>query len=228
MINLRKDAEAYTDIYGFMQPWTNQSSFNGVLYESQYLLIMNLIGQLGKGDITQWLYTMESILVQPGLIQRTPTYTEQEGPDDYIGYLAALKIANPELAMDVIKYGFKNFGSFNNTTPGKWTFNSFLWRQPQLLAHAYYAAGKRPNFLLRLIWLVTVALAGMNVPVGQTDERILPWLLVKTWNGQGYFSKLAVSIWTKRLFKDYTNGMQDVFKIYFGPDHPLTQYVPKI
>jgi len=225
---LQDEIIPYIDANGFVQPGLGAESFNGVLYTSEYIVLLKRLGQLTPSAQLQWATALTKVTLAPGLIERTPTYNAQEGPDDYIGYLAAGKYINSKDAIDVWNYGLTHYGAFNNTYPGKWSWTAFLWRQPQLVAHTLYAANKSPGGLLQLVWAGTIALSCWREPITNTSDRILAWLLIETWDGKGWLNKWAVKLWSKRLLRDYSGGMTTVAAIYFGPNHPLAKYWPEI
>lgn len=221
IMNLKEDIKPYLDQWGFVQPALGANSFNGVLYTAEYILALYKQNILTMNDISNCINTINKVIIEPGLIKRTPSYNEQEGPDDYIGFLCVAKLFSSNYAKDFLKYGLKHWGSYNNEQPGKWTTRSFLWRQPQLIAHALYACGERPIAPLRFIWAITILLAGWRIPTNDLDARILSYLLIQNWDGKGWFCKWVVRVWNKRLLKDYPNGMKDVMMNYFQPGHPL-------
>lgn len=211
---------------GLVMPRKASPSNNGVLYTAIYMMIAERIGEYENIRIPRIADAFNPLIVQPGLIRRSKTCADQEGPDDYVGFLAVAHLYYYVWAEEFLAYGWSNYGCYNNVDPGQFTWSAFLWRQPQLIAHAKYAAYERPNVFLRFAWIMTILLAGFRSPPSNTDARTLSWLLIQVWDGNGFFCKLAVNAWKKRLFRDYPCGMKDVFRIYFGDEHPFTTYVP--
>jgi hypothetical protein len=232
-MSIRDEMVAYTGPDGLVWSSLNGPGGNGVLYTAEYAVILWRMGIVSTSDLLAWHKAMQPCLVQPGLLQRQAGNTLQEGPDDYVGYLAACAVFHmiPE-ARDVFNYGYKYWGSFNNTNPGKWTIDSWLWRQPQMIAHNLYGMAQTPNFIRRGFWIIAILLAAYNTSLADTDTSILSWLLIQAWsaNGKpGIIGKLAVWIWSKRLLKVFgQTGMQKVFSIYFQPEHPIAKYSPII
>lgn len=227
---LRDEIVPYTGTDGLVWSSLAGPGGNGVLYTAEYYVMLDRLNQLQMTDKANWLKVMAPCVIKPGLIQRSATDQEQEGPDDYVGYLtAACVLSLPWVDNDVYQYGLHDFGAFNNVTPGAFSWQSMLWRQPQLIAHIKYSMKKIPNFALRLTWIVSILLAGYNTDTKDTDTTILSWLLIQSWtiggNSYGIFGRLAVKYWTYRLLKVYgPKGMQSVFGIYFQPDHPIAKY----
>lgn len=200
---------------------------NGVMYLSEFMLMLSLRNELEINDIVYYKSVISKCYAVPGCLQRSPVNNIMlEAPDDYYGYyaaLAALKLKDlGNLSWD---YGVKHYGSFNNVEPGKFTFKSMFWRQPQLLAMAKVAAGKSPGLLLSLYSAIIIGTGNMVTQIENTDSRRLAWLLIKTLAPVSTLCRLASKLWFKRLYKDYgPTGMQAVRKIYYGINHPFTFY----
>lgn len=156
-----------------------------------------------------------------------------EQPDDYYGVLAAAQILKrPKHALDIYNWGMSHKGSFNSIEPSKWTSESFLWRQPGLLAAAIAASGKArwyhtPIFALAAL---VIATSCIGVPPGETDSRLLSWCLIQAVSPASLLCRLASKLWYARLKKDYPtqgldpNSMRLVAKIYFKDNHPFGEF----
>lgn len=219
--------DGYITSTGLVCPSKGGGSNNGVLYTSEYYLLLFLNGELTDDDQAKYGVVMTSCFKQPGLLSRNPDGSGGgEGPDDYYGLAAAADAIAPWIACDVLKYGYKHFGSFNNEDPGKWTSKSFLWRQIQLYCCFKWAAGETPNPLFRLYVAISIAVAGFRTPTSDTDARILSWLVIHVAAKKSATCRVAANIWRKRLLKDYPNGMRDVASLYFGVGSPFSIYWP--
>jgi hypothetical protein len=209
-------------------------SNNGVLYTSEYLTILMQMNQLDSAELnTQFAKLIACQPSAPGLLQRHPDNAGgQEGPDDYYGYAAACKAyrlttGDSKYSDQVLSYGFAHYGSFNNMNPGVWTKDSFLWRQPQLIAAFLGAGGKAPAWSWPFyLWAaIAIFVSCRNVPTGNTDARFLSWLLIYAVSDQSWLCRWAAKGWFERLEKDYgPNGMNACCKIYFQAGHPFIQY----
>jgi len=138
-----------------------------------------------------------------------------------------------ELAEMVIDYGWQHFGSFNDREPGKWTFASWLWRQPQLMFALYCAAGRHPKWYNPLSWwlypfevytALIIATSCMFSAPTDWDARRLSWLLIQTVSPVSFLCRLAAKIWTHRLNATYTDGMRSVAAGYYQQGHPFIKY----
>lgn len=227
----------YTDGYGLIsptqlnEPKPMRSCDNGVLYLSEYYILLE------KNNIPDFKDNWEKIVSTsfqaPGLLARAPDCNgDQEGPDNHYGLLAASVVLNkPNLPYDILQYGKAHWGWYNNQMPGtvrtkdgriNWT--AFQWRQLQLLT-AMLTASKQLRFYhfpLVVFTALVIATSCMNVDKGNSDARILSWLLILIMSPSSLLCRCASKLWTKRLFNTYPNGMKDVFNIYFGPEHPIT------
>lgn len=235
-MTLNEALKPYRDADGLVRPALGVDSNNGVLYTSMALVLSRLLpGRNGMDTVIEFGNITEKCdTAGEGLLRRSSTCTDQEGPDDYIGYLAASGVCGQAFcAHDVIAFGKAHNGFFNNECPGTYkhrdgsiNWSAFLARQPQLIAHAYFAAGLKPIVPLRAYWALSIALSGWRAPLSDTDSRILPWLMVKTNPAPNWLERKAIAIFKARLMKDYgVCGMQIVMTTAFGVTHPLASYM---
>lgn len=106
-----------------------------------------------------------------------------------------------------------------------WT--AWLGRFPQIIAHAQFAAGERPNLFRRIAWAFSVWECGRWFDKDGTDPWILTWHLVRTFRESAQDSilcELACASYHQRLFKKWPGGLSSVFAQYFGWPHPLTKW----
>lgn len=224
-----------------MRPGELQGSGNGVMYTAEYFIILNRSLKWSVYAQTSFLSRVSPCIDSNGLLNRYPLsqISHQEGPDDYYGVLSACK----ELGITSIPRQFmsavnKYWGFLNNENPGKWTKNSFLIRQPALLAcmvAAAYPSLKNPlHYLIRLaffpFFLVTsliISTSCMFTETDNSDSRRVAWHVIQATKSASLFCKLASLIWYKRLYEDYgPTGMKAVATIYYEPhgSHPFALY----
>lgn len=209
-----------------------RSSDNGVMFTSEYFIYLQKNYELNKFD--SWIYDnlMRSCMLTPGLLARAPGDMGQSPPDDMIAVAAACsQLCIPDLAREILKYGFTHKGSFNNANPTVWTKESFLWRQPQLLAALLAAARMGQNnplvWVLNLYAALVIAVAGKGVDPQNTDARRLSWLLIQAMTPVSGVCRLAAKLWKRRAEKDYgPDFMKAICAIYYQPrgEHPFAEY----
>jgi hypothetical protein len=227
--------DGYTDANGLVSPHrcspleVNPSG-NGVMYTGELMMMLALRGEIDFEDDESFVDAMRTCQVEPGLLKRGPGYRDQEGPDDYYGFAAGCVATDAiTLADNVVDYGLANFGSFNNEDPGKWTWKSFLWRQPQLICALYAAADRAPIWIfpLRLYTAAVIATSCMLAPLEDTDARRLSWLLLHTMRRTSLLCRAAGWFWNRRLRKHYgPEGMRAVARVYYEAGHPFAKYWP--
>ncbi len=244
---LREEIKLFTDADGLISPYnlerpgeTTNASGNGVLYTGEYIALLKRLGELNELDSITFFQTMLKCMPHAiGLLHRSPTHPDQQGPDDYVGFFVGCYVTgNKELAQSVINYGWDHYGFFNNENPGsyyhkdgRFNWSALLIRQPQLICLAYWAAGKEPNIIFIIYVMFVILFAGRNKPVGDVDSRLLSWLLIQVAIENSRLCLWAAKLWTNRLLKTYPNGMKDVANIAFGnrnPEHPFAKYWPKV
>lgn len=211
---------------------------NGVMYTSEYTVLLSNLGVLEDSSIEEFIETISHCLTPEGILKRNPDGSGgQEGPDDYYGLMNACihtKVVKiPRMILSAIN---KYKGCLNNVDPNKWTFQSFLIRQPQLIAcivAAAYPSLKNPlHWLIRLaltpaflISACIIALSGLESPTGELDNRRLTWHLVSTLTRVSLACNLAAILWRRRLCKDYgVTGMKEVMTRYLEFGHPIAKY----
>jgi len=138
----------YTDKYNLVQPGPIK---DGKVGTSQNGLLTTGIASECLKDTPHHLWVPKytkaiiSCQLEKGLYKRSPTsINDQESHDDYRGIaLFAFNTKQPHLAKDVITYGRRNLGFYNNTNTFR--FNSWLWRFPDAFYCLKIAANIEPN-----------------------------------------------------------------------------------
>jgi hypothetical protein len=219
-------------------PGTLSASDNGPMYSSEYYIILKKSNQLTEQDKIDFANRIGQCIGPEGILNRKPVSQNsgQEGPDDYYGTLNASKqLGNTDIPRKFLKAVFKYFGALNNVNPGQWTTDSFLIRQPQLLAAMVTASFPTWNplhILMRLLFLpcffvaaITLLFSCKGIPINQADPRRLSWHLLQTVADRSLMCKLASMVWYNRLKNDYdTAEMNGVAANYYQTGHPFIKY----
>lgn len=232
--SIQSDFRPYFDGNGLLAPnpvppGTKQGSDNGLMFLSEYFIILNTYG--GLDDYDKWyFFSVLKSCMNNGMLNRVPItqQSSQEGPDDYLGVLnACVQLEETDIPKSILKTAIKNLGCLNNVNPGKWTIQSFLLRQPQLLC-AMIAASYPKNTLIKLLAFplfaftaVLIACSGMRAPISDSNSRRLCWHLISIVIPASYMCRVGAKIWYKRLSKQYNSsyffGMEVVNGIYYQP-----------
>lgn len=206
---------------GLIAPMPHGGSGNGVLYTAIAVLLLKANQCVSASEsankskiINSYVDSIYKCFIEPGLLSRGAGSYDQEGPDDYIGACTL-----PTFAVAILKYGKSHWFNYNNVNPGKITKSSFMLRQPQLIAHMYYGAYRRPNIFLRLYWSLAVIYAALTTNKTDQDGWMLTWLLV-----YNNYNSLAAKIWRYRVNKVFGNqGLKNLNYLNNG-DHPITKW----
>lgn len=238
-MSLREDILPYTDADGLVAPWKvpqghRNGSGNGLLYTSLYYILLTNKGLIGTPERLAFMETImpcESSI--PGVYNRSPVHPDQEGPDDYIGLVAAASI----LELKSICWGILTHGMEKpfQLGPIKLFFNycniakevvlhrsSWLGRMPQVVAHIKLACGVQPTFVQKLVWCYSV-ISSVYAKEDNFDARILSYLLVRNYSVGGDGIRNALCDWAVRWFLKRTD-MSKVMQKAFGEGHPLAVY----
>lgn len=164
---MRDEFKDYIDALGYLNPHpinpnTIHNCDNSLMFTSEYYMILKNRGELTPRDATNWKILVETSMPQPGLLARYPGDTGQDGPDNMVAVLgAAASLNKPDIARQILDYGLKHFGFFNNENPrsfkgknGKINWEAFLWRQFQLAFAAASASGWYNNAVIPLAILL--------------------------------------------------------------------------
>jgi hypothetical protein len=236
-MGVREDFEPYLDKNGYANPFpvspgVGRSCDNVTLYTSEMYVILQKLGVANSVDFDKWEQLIRDSMQEPGLLSRYPgATTEQDSPDNMIGVLCASKVLKrPKIAREILLYGIRHFGCFDNVAPDTFSFKSMLWRQPQLFAGSIASAfpsWKNPlHILIRMLAFplflyasCVIFVSCIDEPLGSTDPRLLSWLLIQSVVPVSITCKLASLFWYHRLYSVYgSNGMKGVASIYFSPN----------
>jgi len=231
------DFKSYIDGNGLNSPqpgsWaSNQSgSDNGTMYTSEMYIILKKNGQLTVSDELSFEHMIDRCIGPEGLLNRVPVGQNdgQDGPDNILAVLnGCIELKNTDIPRTLFWACIKYLGFLNNVNPGTKTLQSFLVRQPQLVAAMVSAAF--PSLLNPFHWLIrilsfpvyfvaagSIAISCIGTPTGDTDSRRLAWHLQNNTKKTSFMCLLASLIWLRRLAKDYPNKMNDVAAIYYNP-----------
>lgn len=254
------DLAIYTDTDGCIAPTRGphqgSASRNGLLYTSEAFITMSRLMANGVHYLStgpEFTRLVNLCWKEPGLLKRGPHFTDQEGPDDYVGVIACSAIYAPDILWKIYNYGQNKtklrgiftdgkttnlwlwksldfiFGwvsvryNYNNVNPGTMSRSSWLGRQGQLIAHLHHALGTRPSFLLRMWWALAVFSASFAAKTDQ-DSWMLTWLLVTTYRGGSRLCTLASKVWWYSLHKNFGQEAQGICARTLEPGHPLGRY----
>ena len=236
----------YIDADKFVQnkPYPNphNETGNGFRYSSERICIIKKHGQLNTNEITNFQVLVKNSQIEPGLVKRSPTHTDQQGPDDIvaIGSAASEHDDLRYIAGQFLEYGWKwkpiPF-NFNNVLPGTfWKLNkdtgkkelntsAMLFRQPQLIAHFMYAYNKKaPNWFLKFVWNLTIKTNGFKGDTEDQDSWVLSWHLINAYKNSSFRTEKQDKIcadWLVRFNKQWPSGMEELLTKYFGFPHIL-------
>lgn len=248
MSQIHDDFAPYVDEFGYVNP----TSSNTIRATSELLLIIGgarlypngalspKFGTPDGDDFVKSFHAIESLQIFPGLFERTLTSKDQEGPDDYIAVVNALR--GYFIAIYIYQWGqrktpirglftspvlkfllgwIKVRYNYNNVIPDMVNRSSWLGRQIQVRAHIKWGANVYPSILERLYWGIVISISGKP---GDQDSWALSWHLIQCMAGRCWIGNLAVKLWKKRFAVAYPGGIKQVFAEYYGKDHPLAKW----
>jgi hypothetical protein len=189
------------------------------------MVILQQNHMYGGIDFLDFGHLIKKCETSEGVLSRTPSKAGgQEGPDDYTGVAAA----SSAFADSMVDHGRSHFWVFNNVgkdirnPDGSINWAAFFIRFPALVAHMRYSAGYRPNLFLKTAWRLSVLTCGLLN--NDQDSWILTWLLIHAAGDRGTVNKFITRTWVRKLRKRFPGGISEVFRNYFGFNHPISRY----
>lgn len=217
----------------------NDSSGNCIAITSLALMLAYRIGEFNNPYNLKYIREFEKELGEceiigfPGLINRSPTKVkDQEGWDDYVLLLAVTgkNCLNLSIASSIHNHGKKYLWSFNNESPGKFTFKSFLGRYPIFISHTYFALNLTPNLFLKLYWCLGILLSLFSK---DSTSDVLYFSVIETEHGMSLICTIAHRIRSifkkKEILKNQIGLWLSVSKDEKGNalpnlEHPIVKY----
>lgn len=210
---------------GLIAPTPHGDSGNGVLYSAIAIIILrdrstclttearHVVRALRNSYAKAIMTCFRSDAI--GVLCRNPGNTGyQEGPDDYVGASSLLCAA-----YFILRYGKSHWFNYNNVNLDKITKSSWLLRQPQLIAHMYYGAEKKPNLFLRLYWHLAILYSALTTKKTDQDGWMLTWLLIRT-----HPDTWVERVWRKKVKKLFGDqGLKNLNYLNNG-NHPITKW----
>jgi len=215
----------------------SKGSDNGTMYTSEYFIMLKKNGLLGPADAADYVARIASCVDSNGLLNRVPIgqNDELDSPDDYYGVAdGCIEMGETGIPRGFLRCLVKYLGCLNNVSPGTFSWQSFLARQPQMVCAIFSAAFpslKNPlhylvrllGFPLYLISAIVLLVSCIGADPSDTDARRLAWHMGNATSKVSLMCWLAFKVWKNRLYKTYPNGMKDVAGIYYQP-HPDNPY----
>lgn len=122
--------------------------------------------------------------------------------------------------------GLKPPRRFYNVRPNDWSIQSWWGRSPGFMALLELSALDRTSWF-RYFALWVGQFLPLFQPKNETSDKKLTYLVWQWLKTRNRFWNLSYKLWCLILTKIHPNGMQDVYKIYYGEDHPLTKHTPR-
>jgi hypothetical protein len=199
-----------------------RSCDNLLLFTGTYIQLLDTIT---PNDAYLFSKFVRSCEVVPGLFNRYPGFHGQESWDDLIGVVAGSHRLGLQYGSEVLYYGEDHDWNWNNVQPGVINTESMLGRFPQFVAMLRVAGRETPSYAEQILFAACCIRAAFDPP-GDTSGRCLQFLMNRVVFGKCMLMDLSIFFWRWKMKRVYPGGMRDVYKIYFGPEHPFAVYGP--
>ncbi len=121
---------------------------------------------------------------------------------------------------------FKAPNQFYNVRPYDWSIQSWWGRSPGFMALLELSALDRTSWF-RLFALWVGQFLPLFQPKQETSDKKLTYIVWQWLKSRNKFWNLSYRLWCYMLIRIHPEGMRDVYKIYYGEDHPLTKHTPR-
>lgn len=223
-MDLRREIfEHYVDRDGLVtidRDPTPQSTGNGLLFTSIYLVLQKLRGEITDEDGNKFIKPILNCQIEPGLYNRNPGRPDREAWDDYVGIAAVGAMLYRFFSTEIVQYGSRNAWCFNNENPGH--FKPWAWhgRFLGLIGVYLMAAGQQPSFLQKLL-IGSMLRSGVARDNADPGAKITTWLktvIVKNYSAHWDDDILEFN----RSIVKHFGSLSGLFACYFGPTHPFS------
>jgi hypothetical protein len=209
---------AYIDTNGFIKPKSDSvDSGNGILYSALELSLLKANKLELTFAETDYFPIVARSMKEPGLLSRSPTKTEQEQWDDYLGLtLASAVTNNTVLLRQSLVYGFKHLFVMNNDN--KLEAMDWLGRYPHLwmLMTATAFPTFKWIFFAPLAIVATLLTPNLNDQSGCNLQYAFQSTIRSLYRMDFLFER-----WNRKLKLIYPNGYSENLRAYTEPGHAL-------
>jgi hypothetical protein len=158
--------------------------------------------------------------VSLGVWRRYPNASDNS-VDNYVG----IAYLSSGYAKTIQLRGENSFWCFNISNPNKFAlrfwFGRFLGFAPFIRASATGKMGLIDAFF----YAITCFLTSLSAPEN-TSDKCLQILMNDRVKGLHWLSDLGIKAFNSVMRRKYPRGVQSVYSIYFGPNHPFTLAAP--
>lgn len=224
-MGFREDIYGYTSGIGLVgaTPNPNGWSSGNVLVETgQACIFLKKLGLLDPNDANTKAAALSYCLPKDGFFSKLPGVESSASHDDVIGIVSTYAICGgictEFLNEDIIEYGKDHWWVLSTTGKFYWDALTKPWH------YAYYmlAADKNPN-IIAMLSLIFVILYDALFNKKDSSGAKLIWMMIESLQGKSKLVSLTGRFWHSRIKKTW-GSVQDIFKIYYGPNHIFTKY----
>ena len=221
-MSMYSDFLEYSDDLGILHDnKVGRISGNGAIYTSEELLCYLDGGMVPPPKKSM---AMSHLVDSEGLFFRHPTKrNDLDSTDNLVGFgvWAFVCPEGKEYVSRILRYGAKNFYSWNQPEPSKWTFRSFLGRQWQVMVHLRLSIDEWVSPIGLLWWSVAVLSSLFSK---EQDSYRLSRCLVRVGEKKSTVCRTVGSVW--RLVNRLRGvTIKEINEAYYGDkNHPLAVY----
>lgn len=223
----REACEMYEDSNGVLKDRNKVIDGNAVLYTGAKFSLLKDFNELNLQDLFDYDEMVAAIEKQPGLLQRYKKPDDQEAHDNYIGaVVASVVLDDGVLASRIVRYGRKNWYSWDNLNPGKWSGKTFFARHPGFWATLKAGADEWLNPFDQLMAFIDLVMLVFSED--GSSGTLMDYLQYKVYTRKCSWIaeplvRLGCVIFKAAYFRRHPKGIKESYAEYFGPEYPLAQ-----
>lgn len=212
-------------------PYTRITTENGVLYFAEFLMLLNMRGDLDDLDRARFYKLARDLQVMPGLFDRgagesrTVPYQERRSisHDNIDGISAASMLCKYSFHNDIAHYGLKNCFIYNNIKP-----RSVFPENPSNYSYWLQAADMPILAFLFLPFLMLSQFITLLKSKENTSGKKLDILMLYSINNK-YKNSFIFKFIAKRYFNSLSrkygeNFLEKIYAIYYPEGHPVLEF----
>jgi hypothetical protein len=203
------------------------STGNGLLHAGLFYGILYQLGEITSEDVSRFCQTVQPCMKEYGLLKRSPTKTDLESRDDYVGVCAASFLMHTSHAEMILKYGSEHNWSYNNEpmpfqigSPFAWIRHKWsAWHGKFVGIPAFYRCSSKEPLSNLDEWLLT---QHIKLDTKSDDISGKMMTLLMSWVARGPKIDPALALWRKK-FNDTYGTVGKMLSIPFGENHPFAR-----
>lgn len=199
---------------------------NGILFLAEF------VAQLDNSQRTILGLTIQLAITErikrAGLYYRQPGVEDANSVDNLVGTLFLLDTYGfPGLTDQPYYWATTHGWCWNVENPEQWSFRFWYWRMIGIPPLVKAVAGQPLGYQDQILWALGTFVNALSA-YGNTSDKCQQLLHNRIMEKrQLAIPNAAITLWRWIMSRKYPGGAQELYTIYFGQNHPITQLARK-